>query len=157
MVTPRVSEGSWDEEPALPAESSNRERVTEDDDTPGGEPLMQATGEELPTQARPKEEPEGKMVILEEAAHEGPDTNLEEAVEVPVLDEPPVVEAAGGVIETGMAGEPECPGVTALGNIDESPGAPWLLCLSYLYHWRSIRTCRSWKMPNLETTQWKDP
>ena len=96
MVTLRVSEECWDEEPALPTESSNCERVTEDDDTPGGEPLMQTTGKELPTQAGPEEEPEGQMVILEDAAREGPDTNLEEAMEVPVLDEPPIVEAAGG-------------------------------------------------------------
>ena len=49
VVTLRFSEESWDKELALPTESSNRERVAEDDDTRGDKLLMQAAGSEVPT------------------------------------------------------------------------------------------------------------
>ena len=86
----------------------------------GGKPLMQATDNEGPTLTEPKEEPERQRVILEEVAHESPDANPEEAVEVPALDEPPVVEATGGVIMAGVTEEPKCPGVTIPRTIDEN-------------------------------------
>ena len=44
-------------------------------------------------------------------------------MEVPVLDEAPVVEATGGVIEMVTVKGPECPGGTALGNVDNTPRA----------------------------------
>ena len=123
VVTPRFSEESWDEEPALPTESSNCERVAEDDDTRGDELLMQAASDEEPTRAEPEEELEGQMVSLEGPTHGDSGTNPEEAVEVPVLDEPPVVEAAGGVIEMVTVEGQECPWGTAPGNVDNSPRA----------------------------------
>ena len=64
---------------------------------------MQATGGEVHTQTKPEEEAEAQRVILEEVAREDPDTDLGEAADHPVLNDPPGVEATGGVIKTGMA------------------------------------------------------
>ena len=103
-VTPRVSKESWDEVLAPPANSSNQELPAGDDDAPGVEPLMQATGGEAPTQAKPEEEAGAQRIILQEVTCEDPDMNPGEAVGHPTLDDPPGVEAADGVIETGMTG-----------------------------------------------------
>ena len=129
MVTPEFPKENWDEEPALPTGLTDRERIvdwanaTEGDDTQEDEPLMQAAGGEVPTWVEPKARLEGQVGVLEGPTHGDPDTNQEEVMEVPVLDEPPVVEAAGGVIEMGTVKGPECPGDTAPGNVDESPKA----------------------------------
>ena len=104
---------------------------------------MQATGREVPTQTEPEEEAGAQRIILEEVTHEDPDTNLGEAADHPALDDPPGVEATGGVIKTRMTREPEYPGVTPPGMSTRVPGPPWSLWPTYLYHWRSIRTYRS--------------
>ena len=81
---------------------------------------MQAAGGEVPTRVQPKARPERQVGVLEGPICGDPDTNQEEAAKVPVLDEPPVVEAAGGVIEMGTVEGQEYPGGMAPGNVDES-------------------------------------
>ena len=118
---------------------------------------MQATGEEVPTQTKPEEEPEGQRVVLKEVTREDPDTNLGETVEVPVLDEPPGVEAAGGVIETGMAREPECSGVTTPRNINEGSRAAPVPMTALPLPLEEYQDMLELEDAKPETTQWKDP
>ena len=95
--------------------------ATEGNDTREDEPLMQAAGGEVPTWVEPKARLERQVRVLKEPTRGDPDTTHEEAAEVPALDNPPVVEATGGVIEMGMVEVPECPEGMTPGNVDESP------------------------------------
>ena len=84
---------------------------------------MQAAGREVPTWVEPEAGLEGQAKVLKGPTHGDLDTTQEEATEVPALDKSPVVEAAGGVIETGTVEASEHPEGTTPGNIDESPEA----------------------------------
>ena len=128
-AAPEPPEEDWDEEPTLPTGSSdwgqivNQAAVTEGGETQEGEPLVQAGDGEAPTQAEPEADPEGQTGVLKEPTHGDPDTTHGEAVEVPALDKPPVVEATGRVIETETVEASERPEGKTPGNVDEGAEA----------------------------------
>ena len=57
---------------------------------------------EAPTQIKPGADAEGQTGVLEEPTSRDQDTTRGEAMNVPILDKPLIVEAIGGVIETEM-------------------------------------------------------
>ena len=108
-AAPELPEEDWDEEPTLPTRSLDQGQIvdqaatTEGNEIQEGEPLVQTGGGKAPTWIEPEADPEGWTGVLEEPTSGDPDTTPGEAAEVPILDEPPVVEATGGVNEMEMA------------------------------------------------------
>ena len=135
-VAPEPPKENWDEEPTLPTglldcgRTVDQAAATKGNDTQEDEPLMQAAGGQVLTQVEPKAGPERQTRVLEEPTHGDPDATSGEAMEVPALDEPPVVEEAGGVIKTEMVEASECPEGTTPGNVDEGTEATRPPCLS---------------------------
>ena len=156
-AAPEPPEEDWDEEPMLPTGLLDRGRTvdwaaaTEGDETREDEPLMQAGDGEAPTHVKPEADPEGQTGVLEEPTHREPDTTCGEAVEVPALDEPPVVEAAGGVIETDMVEALERPEGTTLGIEDEGAEATPALRPALLPHLEATDEFQD--MPELEDAE----
>ena len=115
---------------------------------------MQDAGGEAPTWIEPKAGLERQTGVLEKPTRGEPDTTHGEAMEVPALDKPPVVEATGGVIETEMVEEPECPEGTTPGNVDEgakATPAPMPVLLPHLEATNEFQD-----MPELEDAEPED-
>ena len=141
MVAPGLPEEDWDEEPTLPTRSLDQGQIvdraatTEGDETQESEPLVQTGDGEASTQIEPRADPEVQTGVLKEPTSGDPDMTPGEAAEVPILDEPPVVEATGRVIEMETVGVSEHPQDMTLGIINEgteatpAPLPVLLLCL----------------------------
>ena len=121
-AAPELPEEDWEDELMLPPRPLDWEQIvnqattTKGGDTQEGVPLVETgDGGEL-TWIEPGADTEGQTRVLEEPTSGDPDTTYGEAVEFPILDEPPIVEATGGVIEMETVEVSEHPGGMTLGT-----------------------------------------
>ena len=152
-AAPELPEEDWEDKLMLPPPGPlDWEQIvdwaatTEGGETHEGLPLVETGDGGALTQIEPGADAEVQTGVLEEPTSGDPDTTRGEAAEVPILDEPPIVEAAGGVIETEMVEASERPEGMTLEVVMKVLRPPRLPCLPRCHTWRlqrSSKTCPS--------------